>query len=302
MSIVLNALGLKHLVRMIDARVKNQLDVICMITGNRGSGKSTLGLKLCNPFPQYNMKEDLVFGREEVMQHLAKKTRGIIHADEMINVTHNRDFYNQDQKKLIKGLNMYRDRENILIGCVPNFYDLDKQIRSLVTMRIDVVRRGLGVLHLPNQSAYSTDKWDSQFNEKLERKWLERGHGFKPAFHRLTTFKGYLKFGDIGVAQRRLYLKLKDERRGKVFEEDLAQDKSTSPYDIIYAKIKEGKIKKEHLLVLTHSMDVKYQALYRALAMRAKDDGVTLGMLFNDSENIITSSSKINDLKMSLPS
>lgn len=265
-------INVKTIARWLKQRQENDYDAIIFLTGPRGTGKSTLGIKIAQACGGYNMNRDLVFSREDVMKGLATKKKGIVHADEMINVSHNRDFYNQDQKKLIKGLNMYRDAGNILIGCVPNFYDLDKQIRSLVKFRIDVIRRGLGVIHMPLDSQYKTDKWDSKFNEKVEADALARNKHYG-AYSKLTTFRGFVKFGDIGTKQKEKYLKIKEERRGHSFEEGLIEEKS--PYDLVYGKVKQGIITKDNLFIVAQTMNVTLQALEKALYGRAKNEGMT---------------------------
>ena len=134
-------------------------------------------------------------------------------------------FTKEEQKKLIKMLNMYRDSCNVLICCVPNFYDLDKQFRSLVKIRINIVRRGLGVLHVPTQSAYCSDPWDLRINEKIERKWLQK-NVFKPNYKRLSTYRGMIAFNDLTPNQREIYEQIKQEKRQHLIsEDDLSEEK-----------------------------------------------------------------------------
>ena len=47
--------------------------------------------------------------------------------------------YENEQKTLLKALNMYRDSCNVFIGCIPKFVELDKQIQRLCKIRITIL-------------------------------------------------------------------------------------------------------------------------------------------------------------------
>lgn len=282
----------------------NKFDGLIVIDGNRGLGKSTLGVKTALRFAplSFNMKTDIVFSREDVIKHLATRKRGIIIADEMINVTYNRDFHVDEQKKLIKMLNMYRDKRNILIACVPNFYDLDKQFRALVKLRLNVVRRGLAIIHMKNQSSYSADKWDMKENEKIEKSWLKKTD-FKPNWKRLTTYRGVLKFGDLGAKQRRRYESIKEEKRNNVFRhleiEKMAKEaEQINVYDKMLERIKAGKLNKEGVRNICVINGMKYNSCVSNLNNRLKEEESeqTLSWYFNNQEKLKSISSMDNQM------
>lgn len=281
--------SISELVEIFTAWQTNKFDGPIIIDGNRGLGKSTLGVKLAKRFPDFKIRKHVAYSREEVIKLLTTMQKGVIIADEMINVTYSRDFWNEQQKDLIKHLNMYRDHGNILICCVPNFYDLDKQIRALVKMRINIVRRGLGVIHMKNQTSFSADKWDLKTNEKRELAWSQKKL-FKPQYAKFTTFKGYIKFGDLKKRERELYEQVKTKKRNKILQEKQL-DKKTDIYDNIIINIKEGKIiNKESLIPIALVNGIKYSTLTHRLNTKLKDLGesMTIGMLID--------SKKFNDI------
>jgi len=110
----------------------------------------------------------------------------------MINVTYNRDFYVEDQKLLLKGLNMYRDSCNVFVGCIPRFIDLDVQLQRMCKIRITVVRRGIALIQTRRKAIYSTDPWDIRMNQKIEDKWSMKGTK-NPRYSQLTTVRGIIK-------------------------------------------------------------------------------------------------------------
>lgn len=256
----------------------NEFDGLIVFDGKRGLGKSTGAIKLARAIRkgQFKIKKDIAFTREDVMDKLANNKNKITLADEMINVTYNRDFFSEQQKMLIKMLNMYRDSCNILIACVPNFYDLDKQFRNLVKMRINVVRRGVAVIHTPNQSSYTTDIWDMTINEKIERKWLAKGI-FKPQYSRLTTFRGMLVYNALTPKQERIYKEVKEKKRNDVYlaSKENQETKTKRKYFDIYTKWKNGDVLDEDLKVYCNVSGLSMSSLknnFKNYAVADKED------------------------------
>ncbi len=245
--------NMKKLTISICNRLQNRFDAFIVIEGNRGYGKSTLGYQLMKKVKQemknrgiegykFSPRRDLLYDRMEVIKFFNDKNRSAM-ADEMVNVSFSRDFYNEDQKDLIKIINMNRDHFNFCISCIPHFKNLDTQIKRLTSMRITVVRRGLAIIQTPNKTIYSPDIWDEVVNEKIERGWLMKGVT-RPHYSKLTTFRGFLKFSKLNEKQELIYQKIKDEKRNKISQQQgLEEVEETDPFRIIYNKLIEGKIK-----------------------------------------------------------
>lgn len=232
-----------RLCKLIEEMQTNKFDVIIIIEGNRGLGKSTLAYHIANRVKTHSFspKKDIMYKRKEIIDAFNNRWHSTFWADEMINVSFNRDFYDQDQKKLIKIINMNRDHCNLFIACVPQFQTLDNQIKNLCKIRITVVRRGLAIVQTQNRSIYSTDRWDSGVNEKIEREWLKNGIS-KPRYARLTTFRGIMNFGDLTPNQRAEYEEIKRAKRNEIKQEQEAEDQSNRPADRLYALLRDGKI------------------------------------------------------------
>lgn len=288
--------SINQLANTIQNAIDKKFDFIIVIDGKRGLGKSTLAIKLALRFPMFRMKKHIVFKREDVMKSLATLKKHVIVPDEMINVTHNRDFYDQDQKKLIKMLNMYRDSGNIVIACVPNFAHLDNQFRDLIKMRIHIERRGLGIIHTPNQSSYSKDKWDMAINEKIEQRWLKRGV-YRPNWKRLTTYRGIINFGPLTPKQQLLYDKIKAEKRNVAMNEEEGVEKE-SPYERVFTMIKNNHVQKKDIKNLAMAMGMHHAQLMNGVRRIAQKHGFEYKDLFPKPEaerNVITTMMKNND-------
>jgi hypothetical protein len=236
----------------IERMVGNKFDCIIFVEGNRGLGKSTFVYKLVNglivPIP-FKPKRDLVYSRTDTLRHLATKKGGVIFSDEMINVAYNRDFYENEQKTLLKALNMYRDSCNVFVGCIPKFVELDKQIQRLCKIRITIVRRGLALLQTQNPSIYQSDSWDIKNNQKIESKWTLKGVK-NPKYSQLTTMRALIRFGDLSPNQRDEYEAIKQEKRSQVFGEYqdgqlLYENPEKIFYDNLVKQALAGKVTKE---------------------------------------------------------
>ncbi len=286
--------SMSRLANILQHWQENKFDGIIVFDGRRGLGKSTGAVKLGCHFKSFKIKKDVLFAREDIMKHLATKKYSIIIADEMINVTHNRDFFAEDQKRLIKMLNMYRDSCNLLIACVPNFYDLDKQFRGLVKLRINVVRRGFAVLHTPTQASYSSDPWDLKINEKIERSWIKKNI-HTPNYSRLTTYRGVIKYGDLRCRQREIYEAVKQEKRGHVFakEAEVEEKKENDIYQKIFVRITEGGLNMDGIKEICTVTGMKWATVRDALTRLMKENygqHMTMKKFFASPNNFLSQS------------
>lgn len=289
--------SMRRLVKSICSRLLNKFDVFIVVEGKRGLGKSTLAYKLLLLVKKemkrlgidgykFIPRRDLLYQRKEVLKFFHSTNRSGI-ADEMINVTFNRDFYNEEQKDLIKMINMNRDHNNLFISCVPQFKNLDSQIKNLCSMKITVVRRGLAIVHLPNKVVYSADIWDEKFNEKIERQWL-KGGVTNPRYSRLTTFKGFLKFPKLTEKQELSYQKIKDEKRNIIAKEKgLEEVDEQEPFQIIYNALIDGKIKNTAMvegMALAHGLNIEGTKAKLRRELNANSKPTKLAVYYFDSK------------------
>lgn len=254
---------------MIIKMLLNKFDCLIVVEGNRGLGKSTFAYKLLSKISKYFREIYAETGDETfrdwykfnpVMQlKKPKKYRHIIYtqkdvinfydkwhvsaiADEMINVAFNREFFGEDQKNLVKMINMNRDHGNLLIACVPQFQNLDNQIKNLCKIRITVARRGLAVLQTPNRTIYNRDRWDTANNEKIERDWLKKGSGL-PQYARLNTFRGMIRFPPLTDKQQRIYDAIKGVERNVIKGSLGVTEEEKDPTEKLYDKLIAGGIR-----------------------------------------------------------
>ena len=280
--------NMKKMIWLITQILQNKFDCVIVIEGNRGLGKSTLAInlqrgvsrefkKMGSKDYRWNWKKCLIYTKKQTKEFWHKwRTSGI--ADEMINITFNRDFYNEDQKDIIKMMNMNRDHCNFFCACVPMFQTLDNQIKNLCKIRITVVRRGVAIIQVQNKSIYSKDRWDQAINEKIERSWLSRGIK-NPQYARLTTFKGILKFPKLSKKSEAMYQKVKDEKRNLVAKEDMGineeEKKKKDPILNMMELLKQGKIRNSaYFEGYALANNLTREQLHAKIVRVLKEDGV----------------------------
>lgn len=251
-----------NLVNIAKARQKNEFDVIQFWSGARGNGKSTGAFKFCSRWDCFKPWRDIVYSRNDVMKFMESRINMVILDDEAVRTGYKRNFYEEDQKKLIAIVNMYRDNYNIYNGCIPNFYDLDKDLRNLCTIHIHVIGRGMAVVHLPKKDKlYSNDPWDVVYNSKIEINWNQKSKNdpkFSPPFYKLTTFAGYLFYNKLTPLQEQLYKKIKRTKRKIVYDNEMngAKDKTINIYDNMLKLVKGGFLDKSKLKAICLANDI----------------------------------------------
>lgn len=285
-------IGQQRLIRTFCDRLQNRFDVFMIIEGDRGLGKSTLAFKLMKGVKnemkkrgvdgyKFSPRRDLLYTRKEIIRFFNDKKRAGI-GDEFVLAGFSRDFYNEDQKDLIKIINTNRDKNHFFIACIPHFKNLDTQLKKLCSMRMTVVRRGLAIVQTPNKTIYSVDKWDEDINSKIERKWLEKGN-IRPDYSKLTTFRGVLTFSKLSEKQEAIYQKIKDDKRMLIAQEkgqiEQTQEEE-DPFMIIYNSLINKKVKNTAMLDgmgLAHGInpDTLKSKLRRKLVKDCKSTKIT---------------------------
>lgn len=278
--------SMRRFVDMVVRILLNKFDCFIIVEGNRGLGKSTLAYRVAKRVARemkhrgvddykFNPRVALIYTRKEVIRFF-HKWRCTAIGDELVNVTFNRDFYDEDQKDLIKMINMNRDHGNLFVGCVPKFQTLDSQIKGLCKIRLTVVRRGLSIIQTPNRTIYSKDNWDQATNEKIEKEWVMKKIN-KPHYSKLTTFRGVMKFNKLSPKEEDQYQNIKNDKRNILAKEQMGIDVGEIEKDPVVEamqRLVEGKIRNAQVLEgMAYAHDKDPDAFKRAIMTKLKRTG-----------------------------
>lgn len=274
--------SVKELTAILRQRQLNKFDCNLGVSGKRGDGKSTLLFKFFNSFKNegFDQKKQQVYSQKDVIDLLAKQTFGFCWDDEAINSGYKRNFQQAGQKALVQIITNYRDNYNIYASALPFFYSLDKDLRELIFMHIHIIERGLAVILLPlSDQIHSQDPWDTMNNIKIEQKEYQRMKRDPNAtfrYYKLSTFAGYLYFGDMTSKQREFYEEIKKEKRNRNFEKaGILNNAESVPWKVkVYNLLLEGKLTKNGLIQSCLLEGEKYTNVISSLNQMLKDKGV----------------------------
>lgn len=251
----------KEIANLLKTRQNHEFDGNFIVSGERGNGKSTLINKILYKFNNYRPFKQQVYSREDVIELLTTQKKGICFDDEAINSGYKRNFYEKGQQELIRILTAYRDNYNVYASAIPNFFNLDKDLRDLCFLHFHVIERGIAVVHMPLQGRlYSKDKWDSNNNLKIEERYSQRlskgGKGRFP-YHKLTTFRGYILFKDMTPKQKDTYRNIKSTKRRVSFENKEKEVEKTIE-EKLYDILLQGKLNRASLITMCNLHDLDY--------------------------------------------
>lgn len=211
---------IREVVDLMQARVKNHFDSNIIVTGSTGLGKSSLINKILLRCEGFNQWKQQVYIRSDIIKLLSEQKQSFCWADELISSAFKRTHYDTEQIDLIETLTQYRCNENIFCGALPVFFTLDKELMKLFAINIDVIRRGVAVIHMRREGRrYTDDPWDVKINAKMEEDWsrkAQRDINFKIPYHKYTTFVGYLYFEPLTEIQEKLYQEIRDFKKREV--------------------------------------------------------------------------------------
>lgn len=241
---------------MID-RVVIKKDNIVLITGRRGSGKTSFSIKIIDgfgdfqklegyynkesnvgkeektytklgEFTPFDMERDMAFERKE-LQTLCKNTiRGYILADEAVVNVSRRNTMTRANKILHEILTINRKNYNTIFFCLPSIEDFDLAILQYINCWVHIDDRGLACVLLPNRkSIFGKKTWDIDHMKKVHDKYLEENpRATSVPYWLFDNFRGYIKFGQLPKALEKKYLDIANEKKNRDTDEE---DKVVKP-------------------------------------------------------------------------
>ena len=224
---------LRAFVNMVKRGISQKWDFVMVIDGREGSGKSTLGLHMKAMYDgNYNL-DHVLFDASSMVNEMQVAPRGsCLIVDEAIISLYKREALKDFQTTLVKAFSIVRARNLFFILVLPNFQDLDPNIRTRANYRLyTYAKRGVrGYLDVyqPQRTPwssgwlYQTHIWQYKF-PALPEGFQETYDEFKEAslMDTLADFKVDIEkqvqasrsreeFGRSNTRIERVYAYLKD--------------------------------------------------------------------------------------------
>ncbi len=120
-----------------DRATKFDLNAMVAITGEMGTGKSSLALRMAEILSdEYGLKfkgvRDIYFDLEDLKAELVSAKHRVMIVDEAGVQLYSRDFAKEANKEIVKIAQMLRFRNSVIIWTLPHFGFLDKGVRLLI--------------------------------------------------------------------------------------------------------------------------------------------------------------------------
>lgn len=270
-------LGVKDLRNLTKKRIENRYDCNVIVTGKTGVGKSTFIYQLLKGFRGFKIEDKLTYKRDEMIRLIRDYKNSYCWADEIIGSAFKRNFFEREQIKLIEILTRYRSNFNIVAGALPVFFTLDKELLKLFRVHVQIISRGVGVLHLPKSGRmYSDDIWDVKHNKSLEEKWSkkrDKNPSFKIPYHKYSTFKAYIFFAPLSEEEEKKYEMLREQKRNEAEIVDNGENEKSNFYNKILLMVKDEKLDNNELLKICIFNDKSYSSVKTRLGQMLRDEG-----------------------------
>lgn len=204
-------LSVQQICNKLHDLIKNDFYGLVVISGDTGTGKSTLGVAIAETVSKltgvvYTIHKNMTYRREEVFKMISEFPEySVIHIDELISLLYKRNWQDDGQIDMIELFNKCRDRHLIIIGMIPNFWDLDKGVYNHVNLWIHVYKRGRAWAFIKSKDPFETDVWLKKKNHKLFQQF---GTVFKS-----PNYLGNLTWPDWTPEKKAEYYAVRNEKR-----------------------------------------------------------------------------------------
>ena len=131
---------IREVAKLLNDTLYSDRDAVCAFGGMTGEGKSVCMIQLAKEFMKLkNGKftfDWMTWDRDELLEWIdgprdtenpkyggQRNEYGVSIADELISMFYKRNWYEDEQKAAIELFNKCRDRHQLVLGAVPNFWD-----------------------------------------------------------------------------------------------------------------------------------------------------------------------------------
>jgi hypothetical protein len=145
--------GFDYWVRYVKYRVEHGWDAVIVITGEEGSGKSTLGLRFAFALDKRWDPHNLCYDGWDVLEAYeriqAGGVRGVpILYDEGVRGIMAGETMDKEQRRVVQALMLVREIGAVLIICAPDIWRVANAVRGRrAALWIHITERGVGLVH-----------------------------------------------------------------------------------------------------------------------------------------------------------
>jgi hypothetical protein len=194
------------------------------VGGFTGEGKSTFASKLAKAYAEESKMEwnfnHMTWSRKELMKWIdgdPKTGEGqmpeysVIVPDELFLMFYRRNWFDDGQVDGIATFNMCRDRHLLVIGNVPDFWDLDSAFTKRIRFYVYIPIRGVAWVFEQENNPFTQDSWNSSENKKMFRKTKDP--------YKIPNFLFEIHFDDWDKKEKAEYYAIRNVKRVEALRE-----------------------------------------------------------------------------------
>lgn len=197
--------------------LRSDRDVIIGFGGMTGEGKSVAMIQLSKAYSKLSNvpfeMNDMTWSRHELLKWIDGDEKGagkkpeysISIADELISMFFKRNWYEDSQKEAVELFNKCRDRHQLIMGGIPNFWDLDSGMLSRIRFYVYIPRRGMMWVFEQENNPFASDKWNVQENRRVYRKKRDPSQ--------CPNFLCEIHYDDLGEREKKKYYDIRNTKR-----------------------------------------------------------------------------------------
>jgi len=217
--------NLRYLIYFIRRRLRKDWDIVIALSGEEGSGKSTLGGLMASLIDKkFNLIDNMALLPDEkqvVKEYCALNKYQCYVIDEAVRAFYKMNFMTTMTQTLVKmwATERYQNKATLLI--IPRFTDLVENFRNhRVKLWIHVICRGRALVYIRNDDPHNNDPWSINLARKIKSRYNKRKNlslltiDDRVAIERkLPNFLFEFRFPDYPIEFKKAYQKLKEESR-----------------------------------------------------------------------------------------
>ena len=224
---------------LIRRRLRQDWDIVIAITGEEGSGKSTLGMLLGGLIDKrFDFERNVSYlpeAEEVKSQFTSLKKYQCYVIDEAIRALYKMNFMSNLQQTLVQMWATERFQNKATIMIIPRFRDLTENFRNhRVKIWIHVIARGQAVVYIRDDDPHNADPWLFDYMQKFkEKKFGRRNIATIDVDDRLKVerkMRNYLfefEFPDLDPVDKNKYQYEKHQSRIRYMEEEKVKAKTS---------------------------------------------------------------------------
>ena len=251
-------------------RLKNEKDVLVIVTGDTGTGKSNLVGNICFKFAEqmdnfvmndgskmFIPEEDFIIDPDEFAVKMITKAGNVLWIDEARDGVSRRNWASNINKTIISRKNKNRKLRKIVFLLLPYEAEIDPQMAKHATLWIWVKTRGVAEVYCKRSGVKGGSGLNIQSILDRETKYFKENPKSTVVFPTIhPEFIGRLKFGKLTANLDRRYRDLVEMKKatGELSDEEKIKygiEITKEPKEIVIEaieKIKSGEIKDKKTL------------------------------------------------------